>query len=355
MNDRLHYYQYVFMAALFTAAGIFLPALVRNTAGTGAYLCYLFALPAGIAGVVVTCAVFKRAKGPLAAYSYAFGKTAARVICAVNAVWLTFLCAQLLAYYALFALNDSAMSSLALFIIPVSAGICFAACGKTSSLGRTAVILGSVILIAAAVFFGISLFGGKLSNLYTLRPPDSADTLVRITGCLWALMFSETSAVTALSGALENRDKLIRSTVLPVLAGGIAVLITFILDVIINGQTSGAYEPSYGAAKDTSGVAVIAAAALFFASVFRCTVCLHSAGVYFTQAFRIKRRRAVVITLGICAAAAAFYLSRSMRFLNEFMIRFSWIPSIAIGVGLPLTCLLFGYIRRSRRANNTKY
>ena len=338
MKDRLHNYQYVFICVLFSAAGIFLPALVRNTVGTDAFLCFLTAFPLGLLNLYAVTSVYKKAKGPFNAFSRCFGKKAAKIVLAANSLYFTFSGALILAYFALYAAKGQGPYFTALFIIPTAIGICISAF-STSSLGRTAVIIGGMTAISAAVFFGASLINGRGENLSFPSFP-STGIFLNVTAVLFSLMFAECGAIVCLSGGLKSVKKLPRLTLISCGAAGAAVLIAAFLDIFLNGQTGAAYLSSYSDRFDTSAFAVLASAALFFASVFRASVCMRAAAVSISEAFNVKKKNVFVCIFSAFIAVISLILAKDMEFISSFILKWAWMPSIAIGTALPVLALI---------------
>ncbi len=356
-KPKLYYYQYCFTVALFCAAGIFLPGIVRNTAGTGAFCSFALALLPGMLILAMTAFVFRNGKGPLDAYAFCFGRAVSRVVCVINSVYFIYIAAELMAFYALYAAYASQMSSPVLFLLPVMLGVCFAAAKRSASIGRMAVIIGGMMLAVSAFFLVFSVFGGRPENLFPVVSVP-ADTLFTVTFSLAALEFAQLSAVLCLSGALRDRKKLIKSTLLSALAGNAAVLIVAFMSVYLNGQTTMinrvGYSPGYTAGGGLGGLKILAAAALFFSAVFRAAVCLRAAGICAGEALGIKKRRTLIYPMGAAVFAVSALLMTGIAGLSEFVIKYAWLVCLPAGAAIPFIAFIFAAVKKARRRKNAK-
>lgn len=352
-EQKLYNYQYCFIAGLFCAAGIFLPGIVRNTAGTGAYAAFALAMLPGAALAAVTAAVFKNGKGPLNAYAFSFGKNAARAVCVLNAVYFIYIAAELMAFCALYAAHASQIDSPLLFLLPVMLGVCFASAKRTASIGRLAVIIGGLMLAVSVFFLIFAVLGGRPENLFPIVSVSS-DTLVTVSLSLSAVEFAQLAAVLCLSGALKDRKKLVKSTLLSSLAGNAAVLVTAFASVYIGGQTTminrAGYSPGYAAGSNMGGLKILAAAALFFAAVFRAAVCLRASAVCTGEAFGIKKRRSLIYPMGAAVFLIAALLMTGVAGLAEFLVKYAWIAAVPTGAVIPVIAFISAEIKKRAKA-----
>ena len=326
---RLYGYQYVFMVMLFCLSNIFLPGIVESGAGTGAFSGFLFAIPIGLLLIFLYCRLFSRKNAGLCSVAErAFGKGLGKAVCAVYALYFLFVTAELLSFYGMYAVDNITENIKPVFFVaPAVLVAAFTAAKSTAVVGRTSVVVGAVMLTAAAVFSVASIFSGNVKNLSPLVSAP-LPTLVKVTLSLTSLEFGQLIAVVSLSSAQEGK-KLAKKTLLSSLVGNGIVILTALALVLIKGQSATINDVAYAAGGsgelNLGGLKVLAAAVFFFSAIFRVSVCLRAATCCIKDVFGVRDERPLALPAGTVLLGLSLVFCENISASVEFMLKYAWV------------------------------
>lgn len=343
----LYSYQYIFMILLMSLSDLLVMGVVKDAPAAA----YIPGLSAGVVSVFVQAAFIKKGGGITSSAEAAFGRggmAASGLLCG----WFVFSAGCILAFYADYTVKTvlEGVPTL-LLILPMSFVAVYAATRTGETLGRMAVLLGSVMIVAAVVALVLALGKGNLRRLGSLE----GATDIKYFGAIWALQFGDIFAVAAFLPKLAKDKGAFKKTILPVIAGGVFTALFAAARIMLSGYESGAAfipaERSGDILQTVGGIKLLSTCAYFLSVIFRLCVVIRISADCSAHSFLKKRPSWSAAVCAAIMAGIAFAVSGDVEETSGFIISVYPVAAAVFTVLLPLTGLAFIYIKGRKTEN----
>lgn len=356
-RQKIYLYQYSFLLVLACLSNLFIIGAVEGQAGSETWMAFLFCFPLGLLVNLLAIGLFARNPGCTLhdINIRAFGKILGNIATVLYTLYFFLISAILLNYYGLYTVDTVLVQMrLIFFIAPVMLAVAYTAKKGIETLGRMSVIVGAVILVVciAAVVFEIAT--GEPEHLLPIlaAPPEK---MIQVVLALTTIEFGELLAVMTCVPNVKERKKLVKPTLLSILAGNGLVLLFAVGNILVGGQT--AYMNTVGffrASQSTelfqaiNGVKMLVVAAFFFAVVFRLTIHLRAICQCLAETFHLADQKHLALPVGALVAGFAQFISGSSLEVSRFLVQVYPYIAVVPQVGLPALALCLTWRKQKK-------
>lgn len=350
MKDKIYGYQMMTLIVLSCVGSIFLVSVQEKAIGTAAWLALLCSFPIGLAINFLFLSLFKRT-GYVSISEInhaAFGK-AGNALTVTYCLFFLLGASLLLNYYGIFTVSIILRQmNLALFILPIVFLLGWAAQSGVTVIGRMGVIFSYVLLGTVAVTFLFELPYVRLENIFPLFYTD-VDSFLQMIFLFAFIQFGDLMAVFCLLPHVENREKLIKKSLISVSIGaGLVVLFCFLNALVLGNVLSRQYSAFLRVMRMVdlgqviNRLEVLVFAGYFFATVFRLMVEYTVVVSNLRDALRMNKkpphslcRWAVLLGVGAAMALTAVFIAPATEDTMRFITTIYPYAALAVQVLLP--------------------
>lgn len=286
----IYRYQFFFIILLNCFGNVF--ALSAYMSSVGSFIWPVFVLGSVIGSVICYLCVtsLKRFGNIKNAFSAVFGKQLSNAVFIVYYLYFVFCAAMTVNMFSNVTYENTLYDLPLYFMIIAFCVVCSAASTASStSLGRCAVIFGSICLAFFIIAAGIDFSTGNLTDLMPLYELDSEKTL-KGTAFSVGIMSGESFAPIMLFGNTLNKKSISITTFLSVLAGNLLTSLVIISGITVSGQTTWLFPAAYAArpivisfGKIMKNFGMVVLSAYFLCVVYKVTFLIHSSAKSISQ------------------------------------------------------------------------
>ncbi len=349
MKKKIYGYQLMLLIILSCVGSIFLVTVQERAIGTAAWLALLCSFPAGLAINLLFLLLFKRSNyDTISRINVAAFGPAGNAVTVVYCLYFLLGASLLLNYYGIFTVSIILRQmQLTFFILPIVFLIGWAAQSGVTVIGRMAVIFSYILLGTVAVTFLFELPYVQWENIFPLFYTDTGSFL-KMAFLFAFIQFGDLMAVFCLLPYVENKEKIIKKSLISVSIGvGIVVLFAFLNALVLGEVLSRQYSAFLRVmrlvdlGRIINRLEVLVFAGYFFATVFRLMVEYTVVVSNLRDALHLNKKTprsfsgwAVLLgagaALAICSILIAPATEDTMRFITNVY------PYIAIVVQIAL-------------------
>lgn len=370
MKEKIYGYQLMTLIILSCVGSIFLVTVQERAVGTSAWIALLCSFPIGLGINILFLMLFKRTKyASISRINKAAFGPAGDAVTVVYCLYFLLGASLLLNYYGIFTVSIILRQmQLTFFILPIVFLIGWAAQSGVTVIGRMAVIFSYILLGTVAVTYLFELPYVKWENIFPLFDADTGSFFWMV--FLFAfIQFGDLMAVFCLLPYVENKEKLIKKSLISVSIGvGIVVLFCFLNALVLGNVLSQQYSAFLRVmrlvdlGRIINRLEVLVFAGYFFATVFRLMVEYTVVVSNLRHALRLNKKTprslsgwilllGVGAALAVCSILIAPATEDTMRFITNI---YPYI-AVVVQIGLPVATHIALSVRQSQAAGRSRH
>lgn len=355
-RSALYTYQYCFLMLMSCLGNLFLVEAVYDHVGNGAYMAFLLCIPVGLLIVLLHLLLFRRIKDHSLEeiYEYALGKWVGRIIEVCIALFFVVMVCLMMSYYSLHTSeNLLGGQNVALFAIPIALVCAYAACRGVGTVGRMAVLAGSVMLAVSIVAAALQIFSGRADHLFPVLGTD-AENLARM---VFALSIIEFGGMLPVVFFLPQTGKSYqwKPSVISMFAGNLLIALFAVGELMVSGQSTAMGQVAYYSAPvlpvmdAVDALKVFVTAAYFFAAAFRITINACAAGRLLRHAFQAKKAKWLPLPICVAGLVVSLVLEGNSVQTTGFLLYIYPLIGLIPLMGFPLLAHLALWVKNAKR------
>jgi spore germination protein KB len=370
LKKKIYGYQMMLLIILSCVGSIFLVTVQERAIGTSAWLALLCSFPVGLGINLLFLMLFKRSDyATINRINKAAFGPAGNAVTVVYCLYFLLGASLLLNYYGIFTVSIILRQmQLTFFVLPIVFLIGWAAQSGVTVIGRMAVVFSYILLGTVAVTYLFELPYVQWENIFPLFYADTG-SFFGMAFLFAFIQFGDLMAVFCLLPYVENKEKVIKKSLISVSIGvGIVVLFCFLNALVLGEVLSQQYSAFLRVmrlvdlGRIINRLEVLVFAGYFFATVFRLMVEYTVVVSNLRDALRLTKKTPrslsgwlVLLGVGAALAVTSILIAPATEDTMRFITNVYPYIAIVVQIALPAATHIALSVRQKRAHRPAKH